>query len=173
VREHIGSVSRELTAQQIEAFRELEALLDKIIQQECQDSKHGEVANEQDLRRVSNSCADHLTAGSTLLDSAGPEVPLSKFGSITQLGLVFRKRGDRVRMNRVAGKLAVLWRGAVRGRPATTESSPTTTATGVRFFDTAGGEVMLTSWFTEQRVANTCAGPWSRCTRASTCWTRT
>ena len=49
VREHIGSVSRELTAQQIADFRKLEALLDEIVQQECQDSKHGEVANWQDL----------------------------------------------------------------------------------------------------------------------------
>ena len=40
--------------------------------------------------------------------------------------------------------MAVLWRGAVRGRPATTESSPTTTPTGVRFFDTAGGAVNKT-----------------------------
>ena len=156
VSEQIGSVSRELTAQQIGAFRQLEALLEETLQQECQDSQHGEVANAQDLERVTNSCAQHLTARSTVLDSAGPEVLLSKFGTITQLGLVFRKRGDRTLMHRIAGKLAVLWRGAVRGRPATTDSSPTTAPTNVRrFFDTADGEVMRTSWFTEQRVANT------------------
>ena len=108
VSEQIGSVSRELTAQQIADFERLEALLDEKIRQECQDSTHGEVANGQDLERVTASCGDHLTAGSTVLDSAGPEVLLSRFGTITQLGLVFRKRGDRTLMHPRAAVLLIL-----------------------------------------------------------------